>query len=130
MSTKSRMLRVLSGNYAISRFPPDREIPPWALDACSEFISVTRSRNELSVICAADALPREMKNAKPWRCLRIEDSSSGLDEPGVLASVIVPLADAGISVFAIATYDTDYLLVTHLVGAVAALRSAGHHVTC
>jgi uncharacterized protein len=124
---KGRLFRILSSSYVICRFAPDQDVPPWAFRRGSEFVSVTRSRNELSVICAARALPRERREDRPWRCLRIEDSS-GLDEPGVLASAVVPLANAGISVFAIATYDTDYLLVADLDGAVAALRSAGHEV--
>ncbi len=132
MPGPSRILRVLPGSYAICRLDPHQEVPSWALAATSEFTSVTRSRDELSIICPADALPADALPAganpgKDWRCLRIEGTST-LDEPGVLVSVAGPLADARVSVFAIATYDTDYLLVNDVTGAIAALRQAGHHV--
>lgn len=124
----SRVLSLLSGRYAICRFSPDQDIPTWSVSTISEFLSITRSRTELSVICAADALPAEVAYDADWYCLRIE-GSFGIDEPGVLASVASPLAHAGISTFAIATHDTDYLLVTDIYGAVAALRAGGHQVT-
>jgi uncharacterized protein len=128
MPRKSRILRVLPGSYTICRLDPQQEVPSWALASTSEFTSVTRSRDELSIICPADALPAGLHPGKDWRCLRIEGTSA-LDEPGVLVSVAGPLADAQVSVFAIATYDTDYLLVNDIVGAITALRQAGHQVT-
>jgi hypothetical protein len=120
-------VRVLPGSYAICRLEPQQEVPGWALAATSEFTSVTRCRDELSIICPADAPPDGAHSGKDWRCLRIE-GTSGLDEPGVLVSVAGPLADARISVFAVATFDTDYLLVNDIDGAIAALLQAGHRV--
>jgi hypothetical protein len=121
------VLCVLPGRYAICRFPAGTAVPSWAYGTGAEFLSVTRSRDELSVICPEEMLPDEVSGDTGWHCLRI-DGSSGLEVPGVLVSVAVPLADAGLSVFVIATYDTDYLLVTELDQARAALRAAGHTV--
>jgi hypothetical protein len=135
--SSGRILRVLPGTYAICRLGPQQQVPSWALAAASEFTSVTRSRDELSIICPADALPADALPAdalpdgshpgKDWHCLRIEGASA-LDEPGVLVSVAGPLANAQVSVFAVATYDTDYLLVNDIDSAIAALRQAGHQV--
>ncbi|MGH3157020.1 MAG: ACT domain-containing protein [Streptosporangiaceae bacterium] len=124
---EARVLRVLAGRYAMCRLAASAAVPPWASGTAAEFLSVTRSRDELSVICPEEVLPDEVSGDTGWHCLRIE-GSSGLDEPGVLVSVAGPLANAGLSVFAIATYDTDYLLVTELDRAAAALRTAGHTV--
>ena len=121
-------MRVLPGVYAICRFGPDEDVPPWAFSAASDFTSVTRSCTELSVICAVDALPDTVTYGAAWHCMRIE-GNSGLDEPGVLVSAAGPLASAGISVFAIATYDTDHFLVTDIDAAIAALHTAGYEVT-
>lgn len=126
MSELSRTLTLLPRRYAICRLSPDEGIPAWAL-APSEFVSITRSRAELSVICPASAVPAAIPRQAGWHCLRI-DGSTSLDEPGVLVSVADPLAAAGLSVFAVASYDTDHLLVTDLHAAVKALRAAGHRV--
>jgi uncharacterized protein len=112
--------------YAICRLSPGEGIPAWAL-APSDFVSITRTRAELSVICPASAVPAGIPRQAGWRCLRI-DGSTSLEEPGVLVSVADPLAAAGLSVFAVASYETDHLLVADLGPAVEALREAGHRV--
>jgi uncharacterized protein len=66
--------------------------------------------------------------ARGWHCLRI-DGAFTVDEPGVLASVVDPLAAAGLSVFAVATYDTDYVLVRGLDKAADVLTKAGHSLS-
>jgi uncharacterized protein len=126
VSEFSRTLTLLPGRYAICRLSPDEGIPAWAL-APSDFVSITRSRAELSVICPASAVPVGIPGQTGWHCLRI-DGSTSLDEPGVLVSVADPLSAAGLSVFAVASHDTDHLLVTDLHAAVEALRAAGHRV--
>jgi hypothetical protein len=121
-----RTLTVLPGTYAMCRLSPDDAVPAWAL-APADFVSVTRSRSELSIICPAGIIPVDMPSQGGWHCLRI-DGQSGLDEPGVLVSAAAPLSETGLSVFAVASYDTDHLLVRDLDRAIAALRAAGHHV--
>ncbi|UKD58042.1 ACT domain-containing protein [Amycolatopsis sp. FU40] len=123
----SRTLRSVPGRYSVCRLPPAAPIPGDALTRSADFLSVTRTSDELTVICAEDVQVPGAVRDSGWHCLRVA-GMSGLDEPGVLSSVVAPLADAGLSVFAVATYDTDYLLVTELQAASKALAAAGHRV--
>ena len=127
MSATPRILRLLAGRYAVRRLPANAPVPAWVWGGTGEFTSVTRTRDELSVICSVDCLPETAGTEPGWDCLRLE-GAFGLDEPGVLASVVAPLAEAGMSVFAVATYDTDYLLVRNAARAAEALRRVGHEV--
>ena len=92
--------------------------------------SVTRTAAELSIVAPSAAVPPEVRAERDWRALRV---AGPLDFAltGILASLAAPLADAGVSIFALSTYDTDYVLVRHpqLDVALAALRAAGHTVT-
>jgi uncharacterized protein len=92
------------------------------------FSSVTRTAAEVSVICPKSAVPTGVRAARGFHGLRI-DGTSAVDEPGVLASVVGPLAAAGLSVFAVATYNTDYVLVRDIGKASCVLRKAGHSLT-
>jgi hypothetical protein len=121
-----RTLYRLPGRYAIHRLDPDAPFPHWAFALPGEFVSVTRTGEELSVICPLEALPDRGPGTANWYCLRVAGPVP-TDEPGVLASVVQPLAEAGLSVFAVATYDTDHLLVTDIDRAVRAL-TARHDV--
>lgn len=93
------------------------------------FFAVTRTPGELSVVLPEAAVEAGWRAEKGWRCLAV---AGPLDFAltGVLASLASPLAAAGVSLFAVSTYDTDYLLVREedLARAVAALRNAGHRV--
>jgi hypothetical protein len=119
-------LIVLSGTYAICRLPSDAAFPAWAT---GELVCITRTADELSVVCREDAVPEGARCERGWRCLRVA-GTLGLSLVGVLASLLVPLAGAGVGVFAISTFDTDYLLVREadLARATEALRAAGHQV--
>jgi hypothetical protein len=105
----------------------DAPIPPWTPPG--GLFSITRTADELSVICREDAVPEGIVCERGWRCLRVAGTMP-LSVVGVLASLTVPLADAGISVFAISTFHTDYLLVKadDMERAVEALRGQGHSV--
>ena len=120
-------LVVLTPALAICRLPADASLPAWA--AAGPFTSVTRTGEDLSVVCSQDGVPDGVTCDRDWRCLRV---TGRLDFAlvGVLEALARPLADAGISVFAISTFDTDYLLVKgrDLGRAVEALRQAGHDV--
>ena len=118
-------LVVMPGAYTICRFGPNEPVPHWV---AGPFTSVTRSPDELSVVCRADRVPTEVPGEDGWRCMVLDDTFD-LSQVGVLHSVTTPLASAGVSMFTIATFDTDYVLVRRLDAAVAALRRAGHHVT-
>ena len=100
-------LEILPDTFAICRLDAAAPIPAWAR---GDFISITRTRDELSIVCAQINVPRDVKCERAWRALR---GIGVLDFAltGILASLATPLADAGISIFAISTFDTDYLLV-------------------
>jgi hypothetical protein len=127
MNTSKRTLTLLPEQYAICKLPPGTPVPAWALHHQASFCSVTRSPDELSIICPQEQAPVEIGANTGWRCLKL-NGPIGLDEPGVLASMVTPLGEAGVSVFAVATYDTDYLLVQKLDAAIAALEKAACRV--
>jgi len=121
-------LRVLPGALAIARLDPDDPPPTWATPD-GAFHAVVRTADELSVVCRVDAVPGDVRAERGFRALRVAGPLDfGLT--GVLAALAVPLAEAGVPIFAIATYDTDYVLVRgeRLADALAALRAAGHRV--
>jgi uncharacterized protein len=120
-------LSLLPDTLAICRLAPDAAVPAWAWTG--EPASVTRTRDELSVVCRADAVPDGVPCERGWRCLRVEGPLD-FALTGLLAALTAPLAAAGIPVFAVCTYDTDYVMVKadHLERAVEALRGAGHRV--
>lgn len=117
---------LLQETFAIARLAGDEPIPSWAHGS---FVSITRSHGELSVVCAESYVPERISAARGWRCLRAEGPFP-LDAIGIAASFIGPLAEAKISVFLVATYDTDYLLLdgAHLPRALDVLQRAGHSV--
>ncbi len=117
----------MDGLFAICRLGRDAAIPAWA--TAGDFFSVTRTADELSIVCSTSAVPDGVQVDAGWRCLRVAGAMS-LSLVGVLASLTDPLAVAGISVFAISTFDTDYLLLkeTVLEAAIDVLRRAGHEV--
>jgi hypothetical protein len=94
-----------------------------------KFFSVTRTPAELSAVCDVAALPSGVKAEAPWSMLAVRGPLD-FSITGVLAGLATPLAAAGISIFAISTYDTDYVLVRNddLDRAVRALRDAGHNI--
>jgi hypothetical protein len=112
---------------AICQLPPDREVPPWALGG--PFCSVTRTPTEVSVVCLESQVPEGVRLATGWRCLAVEGPLP-FELTGALASLATPLARAGVSLFSISTFDTDYLLVREpdVRKAVDALQSHGHRV--
>ena len=120
-------LTVLPGSFAMVRLAADAPLPPWA--AQGGFFSVTRTSDELSVVCLADQVPSGVATETGWRALKAKGPFA-LSEIGVLATLAAPLALAKVSLFAISTFDTDYLLVSEkqLDVAIAALKDAGHSV--
>jgi hypothetical protein len=121
-------LHVLDAPLAIARLDPAARVPPWAL-LDTPFSCVVRTASELSIVCADDQVPADVRCERGWRALAVEGHLD-LSLTGVLASLATPLATAGIAIFAISTFDTDYVLVRapQLDPAVAALRGAGHEV--
>lgn len=101
-------LEISELELAICHLPPTSSIPDWIGE--SDFSSVTRTQDELSIVCREDLVPADVKAERNWRMLGIKGPLD-FSMTGVLASLVNPLADADIAVFAISTYDTDYLLV-------------------
>jgi hypothetical protein len=118
-------LRELGGEYAVCRLDPGDALPPWADGA--GFSSVTRTAYELSIVCEQSRVPEDVRAERGWHAFEV---AGPLDFAltGILASLAAPLADAGVSVFAVATYDTDYVLVRDVDAAREALRRAGHEI--
>lgn len=121
-------LELLPGRFAISRLAPGRPVPKWATR--EGFHSLTRTPDELSIVCLERNLPVRQNAQRGWRLLRVKGPLE-FSLTGILASLTAPLAAAGISIFSISTYDTDYLLVkaTTVSRALTALRAAGHCVS-
>ncbi|MBV6430955.1 MAG: hypothetical protein IANPNBLG_01077 [Bryobacteraceae bacterium] len=119
-------LTVLPEPLAICRMEPGDPLPAWA---AGPFLSVTRTAGELSIVCSQSAAPPSVTRDPDWRALRVAGPLD-LSLIGVLLSIAQPLADAGISLFAVSTFDTDYILVkeTSLPQAIAALTAGGHTV--
>lgn len=124
MSRPGLTLRVLPGALAVCRLPPDAPLPGWA--AGGGLVSLTRTAAELSVVCREEGVPEEVQSERGWRALAL---AGPLDFAltGILAALAGPLAEAGIALFALSTYDTDYVLVkaTALARAIAVLQAAG-----
>jgi hypothetical protein len=121
-------LSLLPDVLAICRLSPDAPIPAWADHG--PFVSVSRSRDELSIVCPQVNVPAEVRAERDWRCLKVEGPFALDGTIGVLAALAAPLAEARVSIFAVSTFDTDYLLVQEkdLTRAVEALEGAGHRV--
>lgn len=120
-------LSLLEGRFAVCRLAPGDEVPAWA--SRGAFTSTTRTQDELSVVCAEGVVPEGTRCERGWRVFRVEGPLDfGLT--GVLASVALPLAEAEVSIFAVATFDTDYVMVReqNVERALAALGAAGHRV--
>lgn len=128
MTDKPLVLQLRPDNLAVCRLEPDGLVPDWATQG--SFYSVTRTLDEVSVVCPERAVPEGTKAECGWRILKIEGPLD-FATTGVLAGLTRPLAQAGISVFVLSTYDTDYLLIRDgdIASAVAALEAEGHSVT-
>ena len=126
--TVSMHLEAIEVRLAVCRLDADIDVPAW-VDRSEAFTSVTRTNDELSVICAFDDVPEGVSIEGPWRAFRVQGPLV-MTLIGVVASLANALADAGISIFAISTYETDYILVHEpdFEAAVSALTRAGHVV--
>lgn len=119
-------LTVLEGNCAICQLSVGA---PVRLPPSGPLLSLTRVDGELSLVCAEDEAPEGARVDTGWAVLRIEGPFA-FDETGILLAALRPLSESGIGIFAISTFDTDYVLVKRasLDAAVAALAGAGHTV--
>ncbi len=98
----------LSGRAAICQLDPGADVPDWAWHG--PLVSVTKTNDELSIVCEESSMPQTLSAARGW-CVWKVAGPMDLSTVGVLASITGPLAQAGISLFAISTFETEYLLV-------------------
>jgi uncharacterized protein len=120
-------LTLLPDTFAICRLDVIAAIPAWA--TTGSFFSITRTSDELSIVCLQSAVPDGIRCERDWRCFKLAGPIP-CTTVGVLASLVQPLAEVRISVFAVSTFDTDYLLVkaADLPRAIDALHQRGHVV--
>ena len=102
-------LSYLPNRLAICRLDANLEIPSWA-DIRAPFISVTRTQDELSIVCNEDSVPAGELAERGWRAFKVEGQID-LEMTGIISTLTAPLANAQISVFSLSTFDTDYILV-------------------
>jgi hypothetical protein len=120
----------LDGLFAVCRLTAETPLPAWAAGVpAGSFVSVTRTADELSIVCRQELVPDDIRCERGWRALRVAGTLD-FTLVGVLASLLVPLAEAGVAVFVMSTFDTDYLLVKEdrLDAAVEVVRREGHSV--
>jgi uncharacterized protein len=127
MKPSKLVLSILPETLAICRLEKESPIPEWALEA--SFFSITRTDEELSIVCTQLNIPEGVKHEDGYRCFKVQDTLD-FSLTGVIASLATPLAFEGISVFTLSTYDTDYLLVKErsLAKASSILSQNGHLV--
>jgi hypothetical protein len=115
---------VVDGVFSLCRLAPGDAIPSWALS--SNFYTISKTSDELSVVCESLYVPAEVKQDGNWRLLKIA-SVLNLSLTGITAKFSTALANADINLCVIATYETDYILVKQekLQPAITALQHAG-----
>jgi hypothetical protein len=121
-------LEALEIRLAVCRLDADRDVPRWVAES-REFSSITRTIDELSIVCDFDVVPEGVPMEGPWRAFRVKGQIV-MTLIGIVVALANPLAAAGISIFAISTFDTDYILVHEpdFDAAVSRLTLAGHVV--
>ena len=120
-------LSILREEFAICRLDADSPVPDWGL--AGSLSSITRTADELSIVCAQKQAPKDTQCNRDWRCLKVHGPLD-FSLTGVMASLVAPMAEAEISIFVFSTFDTDYLMVkeSNLEKAIRALTDAGHEV--
>ena len=128
MKQRQLQLSLLKDKYGICTLPNTAPIPDWALT--QSLASITRTEKELTIVCRLEILPSQYQSGPNWRCFKI-DGSFDLNQIGVISSISSPLADAGISIYVISTYDTDYFLIQeqNLEQTISTLSDIGHNIT-
>ena len=126
---KRLIVDVRPGEYAVTRLAADAPVPAGLLDLTDVLVSVTRTPAELSIIAPASFAVDGDTTEKGWRLLTVRGPLE-FTLTGIMAALAGELAAAGVTLFALSTYDTDHLLVkqTDLGRAVLALRAAGHEL--
>ncbi len=109
MTNKRITIKILPLQVAVCRLNNTDSIPQWALTS-NDFFSITRTIDELSIVCSESVVPVTIKAERGWRVLKVMGPLD-FSLVGILSSLISPLAKNNISIFALSTYDTDYVLI-------------------
>lgn len=120
-------LRLLDERLGVCRLAPEHPLPSWAVGV--EFYSLTRTQDELSIVCPETFVPDGVRCEKGWRCLQVVGPLD-FSLIGILSELSGILAQVKVSIFAISTFDTDYILLKEkdLGCALQALREAGYEI--
>jgi uncharacterized protein len=127
MSEIKLTLEVLSDILGVCKLDMKQPIAPWAYQGC--FFSITKTMEELSIICSEKNIPESVLCERGWKAFKVQGTLDfGLI--GILAKLTTAFAEAGLGIFAISTYNTDYILVKakDFDCAVNALRNDGHKI--
>ena len=119
---------VLKGSFGVCRLPKNSSIPNWPYNRV--FFSITKTDEELSIVCPQENIPGDVKVEKRWTVLKVEGPLD-FSLTGILANLATILAKGGVSIFAVSTYDTDYILVKekNMAKASELLKKAGFKLT-
>ena len=128
MTVPKLQLLLLDDRLSICKLEAGDVVPSWA--SLGSFFSISRTHDELSVVCPEEAVPADVRAEKGWRVMRVAGSMD-FSVVGVLASMTAPLAEAKVGIFSISTFNTDYLLVKEhdLNEAIVAFAAYGHTIT-
>ena len=120
-------MKLLEPEFSVVKLSAESEVPAWVLRSDVYFLSKTS--DELSIMCPRSGAPDNVQRSDGWRCLRV-DVELGFEQIGVVATVSTPVANAGISLFLVSTYDRDYVLVhqENLTRALQAYEESGFSV--
>ena len=121
-------LSLTQNRLTVCQLVPDAPIPDWA-SGKGVFCSISRTSEELSIVCPENVVPKDVKQEAGWRMFKV-NGPLDFALTGILASIASPLAKAGVSIFALSTYNTDYVLMkdAKIAEAVKVLQAAGHTV--
>ena len=123
-------LSLLEGRFVVVQLDPSASIPTWALE--DGFFTVSRTSEELSIVCLESNVPADsdLRLERDWACLKLQGPFE-FSLTGILLSVLEPLAKVNVGIFALSTFNTDYVLVKaeHLETAIVALEAAGHSLS-
>ncbi|MEA4849703.1 MAG: ACT domain-containing protein [Clostridiaceae bacterium] len=127
MAERALSMKLIKGLFGVCRLDRDELLPGWA--SRSSFYSITKTLDELSIVCSQDNIPKDIKCEKDWRILKVEGPLD-FSLIGILSSISTILAQRGISIFAVSTYDTDYILVKDkdIDTAIAVLSKEGYEI--
>ena len=103
-------LEWIPGAFAVCRLESTADIPPWALSRAAGFVNITRSDRELSIVVPQDRVPPDAEVEPGWVAIRVVGTLD-FAMVGVIAEQTAALAEAGVSVFVISTFETDVLLI-------------------